>query len=126
MRSNRGFSFVETLITSVVLLMGLVAVATMFSYSIGAHYMTRQRTTGITLLYEKMEEFRSSHLDDALWNTIDGFDYVTLDGAGYRRVWHVSLSSPRSVTIIVYVERSGLTGRRTELIRATAMATRTF
>ena len=125
MRNCRGFTLVETLVTAGVLLSGLVAVAAMFSYSLGANYTSRQRTTAAILLYEKMEEFKFTPLTDDLWAE-DGFDYVTIGNDAYKRVWYVSGNLPRAVTVIVFVERSGVNRRRMELVRAATTAAGSF
>jgi prepilin-type N-terminal cleavage/methylation domain-containing protein len=141
---RRGFTLIESLITTAILALGLIAVASLFSYSTGTNYTNRQRTAAMLLLYEKMEMFRSTPLTSSPWivggglNTaapVDGyFDYasistsgtITVDttstGAPYLRVWQVSGTSPRTVTVIVCTQRAGATGQRMELARATTMA----
>jgi len=96
----------------------------MFSFAVRANISNRQMATATALLYDKMEQFKSTPLDDPLWNNGDGFDYVT-QGTTYVRVWHVTAAIPRSVTITVYAEHA-LTRRQTELIRATAVVSSTF
>ncbi len=148
MRSNRGFTLIETLITTGILVTGLVAVASLFSWSAATNLMNQQRTASTSLVADKMEQFKAAGLTDAMW-TAGGslnaaspstgyWDYVTIasDGtitsdttsttAPYLRIWAVSGTSPRTVTIIVYAQRAGLTRTRTEMIRATTMASGTF
>jgi Tfp pilus assembly protein PilV len=121
---NQGFTLVEVLIAAVVVTCGLVAVASMFSFAVRANVNNRQMAVATALLYDKMEQFKSTPLDNPLWKNPDGFDYVTQETT-YVRVWQVSSSIPQSVTIIVYAENA-LTRRHTELIRATALASSTF
>ena len=96
----------------------------MFSFAVRVNISNRQMATATALLYDKMEQFKSTPLDDPLWNNSDGSDDVT-QATTYVRVWHVSAAVPRSVTIIVFAENA-LTGRQTELIRATAAVSNTF
>lgn len=148
MRNNRGFTLIETLITTGILVTGLVAAASLFAWSVAANYTNQQRTAATTLLADKMEQFTAAGLSDSLWVTggsLDPaapgtgyWDYATpgSDGtitsdtsstnAPYLRVWAVTGSGPRTVTIIVFAQRAGLTRARTEMIRATTVAGSTF
>jgi prepilin-type N-terminal cleavage/methylation domain-containing protein len=121
---DRGFTLIEVLITSFIATCGLVAVATMFSFAISANASNRQMAVATTLLYDKMEEFKSTPLDSPLWMNGDSSDDVFRD-ATFTRVWEISPALPCSVSIIVYSE-SPLTHRLTELIRATASVASTF
>lgn len=144
----RGFTLIETLITTAVLVTGLVAVATIFSYSAGANITTQQRTTATVLLYEKMEHFKSAPLTEGIWiaggslnsgiPTSGYYDYATIDSAGgvststtdsslpYLRVWQIGETAPRTITIAVSARKAGLTGRPMELVRATTMKGTSF
>ncbi|MBI2150056.1 MAG: prepilin-type N-terminal cleavage/methylation domain-containing protein [Acidobacteria bacterium] len=136
----RGFTLIETLITTAILVTGLVAVAAVFSYSAGANVTTRQRTTAVALLSEKMEQFKSASLTGDAWReggvlnplfpAAGYFDYATIDNQGsvmtsavnssfpYVRVWRIEGGMPRKVTIAVYNRKSAFTGQSVELIRA--------
>jgi Tfp pilus assembly protein PilV len=119
-----GFTLIEVLITSFIATCGLVAVATMFSFAISANLNNRQMSVATALLYDKMEEFKSTPLDSPLWLNGDGSDDI-VQGAAFTRVWEVNPVIPYSVSIIVYAQ-SPLTHSFTELIRATASVTSTF
>jgi len=110
------------MITSAVVACGLVAVASMFSLAVHVDMNNRQASVAATLLYDKMEQFRSAPLDDPLWT--DGRDEVTYD-TKYVRVWQVSGVAVKTVTIAVYAEHP-LTRRQTELIRATTVVSGMF
>ena len=122
--ASRGFTLIEVLVTAAVVTCGLVAVASMFSFAVRANIADRQMAMATALLYDKMEEFRSTSFDQPLWKNGDGFDYVVKETT-YMRVWQVSPGVPRNVTVIVYVE-GALTRRPTELIRATTVVSDTF
>jgi len=123
--NNTGFTIIETLIAAAVLVCGLVAVASVFSFAVRTNMTNRQMAVGTALLYDKMEHFRSAPLVDPIWNVNDGSDEFTQDGK-YIREWHVRQVTPRSVTVIVYVQSNPLTHRRMELIRATTLAGQVF
>ena len=123
MRQN-GFTLIEVLVTAAVVTCGLVAVASMFSFAVRTNIADRQMAVATALLYDKMEEFRSTSFDQPLWKNGDGFDYVVKD-ITYIRVWQVSRTVPRNVTVIVYVE-GALKRGRTELTRATTIVGDTF
>jgi hypothetical protein len=125
-----------------------VAVARVFSFSAAVNFNNRQRTEATLALAHKMEEFKNASVVDPVWTSggsldpasrMPGFwDYVTADSAGrlvvlttpsytsYLRVWQISGTLPRTVTVIVYTERAGLTQRRMELIRGTSIATSSY
>ena len=100
----RGFTLIETLITTAILVSGLVAVALLFSYTARTTLNNQERTTATLLLYDKMEELKSSRITSGGSDDIDSF----------RRVWQVESTYPPKVTVIVYFGRK-------ELIWATTM-----
>src|SRR5437016_12263205 len=67
MRDHLGFTLIETLIATLVLVSGLVAVAAIFLYSVDTGLRNQRRTAATALLYEKMEQFRSAPVDDSIW-----------------------------------------------------------
>ncbi len=146
MRNSRGFTLIETLVATAILVSGLVAVAYMFSYSARTNITTQQITSGTLLLYNKMEELKASGMANL---TVGGglsgaaptpnyFDYVSIGTNGaivsdtvtasapYVRVWQITGANPRTVTIVVFAQRAGIGGQRMELIRATTSVTSTF
>lgn len=149
MPNNHGFTLVETLITTAILVTGLVAVASIFSYSVTTNIDNRQRTAATLLLADKMEQFKATSLTDSMW-TVGGslnpenpgdnyFDYVTIGSDGalaaattstdapYFRMWKVEGGGgPRTVTVIVYAQRASAKRQRMELIRATTKVSETF
>ena len=120
----RGFTLIELLITSLVATCGLVVVASMFSFAIRANWSNRQMAVATTLLYDKMEEFKSTPLNAPLWTGGGGADVVIRDWT-FTRTWTVTPSNPYTVTVSVYAE-AALTRRQTELIHATTIVTNTF
>jgi len=109
-------------ITSAVVACGLAAVASMFALAVRADIANRQAAVAAALLYDKMEQFRSTPLNDPLW--ADGADDITYD-AKYMRVWQVLGGPLRTVTITIYAENAS-NRKQSELIRATTLVSGTF
>ena len=103
-----------------------MAVASVFSFAIQTNNLNRQLAVATTLLYDKMEEFRSASFTDSIWMNAAGSESVVVAGEPYIRVWRIGADTPRSLTVIVYAQRSALTRRQTELIRATTLVSPTF
>lgn len=114
------------MIASGILLCGLVAVGSIFSFAIRANGMNRQMAVGTSLVYDKLEEFRSASFSDAIWATRTGSETLVIAGEQYIRAWQISASVPRTVTVSVYAQSNLLTRRQSELIRATTLFSPTF
>lgn len=135
MESSRGSALIETLVAAVILVSGLVAVASIFSVTTGINLRNRQRTTATLLLYDKMEQLHATgsaaggSLDPA--NPMAGFmEFVRIasdgaivtssadSGSAFLRLWQVQDVGNPSITIAVF---AGIgTSTPLELIRATA------
>ena len=112
--------------TAGILMCGLVAVASVFSFAIRANATNRQMAVGTTLLYDKVEAFRSASLEDPIWLSANGAEHLVVDGERYSREWVIESGVGKTVTVIVYSEHTALTRRRSELIRATTIVSPTF
>jgi prepilin-type N-terminal cleavage/methylation domain-containing protein len=118
-RTTRGFSLIEVMMASGILLCGLVAVASTFSFAIRTNLANRKMAVATSLLYDKMEEFRSAPFADAIWGTPSGTETVVVGGQPYIRSWQITTEVPCTVTVIV------ATGAK-ELIRATTLVSPSF
>lgn len=148
MHSSRGLTLIETLFALAILLFGLLAVVVLFQYSAYTNMTNQQRSAATALLHDKMEQFKSSPLNDSVW-VVGGnlnpespgmgyYDYVTIGSGGmitsstadpaapYMRIWRITDAVPRRVTVIVFAEQAALTRKRLELIRATTLKSTTF
>ena len=112
--------------TAGILVCGLIAVASVFSFAIRTNAGNRQIAVATTLLYNKMEEFRSAPLNDSIWTNGSVTETLVIAGDAYIRVSHVRVGIPRTVTVTIYVENNALTRRRTELLRATTLKSAVF
>ena len=126
LNKNRGFTLIEVLMTAGILVCGLVAVASVFSFAIRANATNRQIAAATALLSDKMEEFRSSSLTDPIWTNTAGSEALVIAGERYTQTWRIGTNTPRTVTVIIYVQSHALTRRQTELIRATTFVSPTF
>jgi len=118
---NHGFTLIEFLIAAGILVCGLVGVTSVFSFVIRTNNANRQIAVASSLLSDKMEEFRSTAFTDAIWTRRTGSETLVVGGERYTRVWQAGPGVPRTVTVIVYVERHALTRRSIEVIRATTL-----
>jgi Tfp pilus assembly protein PilV len=122
----RGFTLIEVAITAGILLCGLVAVAYVFSFAVRTNGTNRQMAVATTLLYDKMEEFRSTPFTHAVWLNATGSETLVIAGERYTRAWKIKPGTPRTVTVIIYIQNQALTRRQSELIRATTLVSPTF
>jgi Tfp pilus assembly protein PilV len=130
----KGFTLIETLITTAILLPALVVVAFLFAYGAGASLHNQQRTASTLLLSEKMETLRAAALTSSTWNPGAYTEYVAIGPNGaltisssqtdapFMRAWQISSTVPRTATVIVYTQRAGLTHNPMEIARATMAA----
>ncbi len=125
----------------------LLAAASIFTYSVRTNMLNQQRTVATLLANSKLEDLRATSPIDNLivGGGLDGanptasyFEYVTLTTSGavradtvtamapYLRLWQISGDNPRLITVAVFARRSGVSGQRSELIRATTNVTNGF
>jgi len=79
-----------------------------------------------TLLYDKMEEFKSTPFTQPLWMNTTGSETLVIAGEQYTRSWQIKPGTPRTVTVTIYIRNQALTRRQSELIRATTLVSPTF
>ena len=111
----KGFTLIETLIPTLVLVTGLAAVAGLFSYAAQTNLQNRQRTAATVLLQGKLEELRNARVLPA-GKTTENIDQ-------YLRVSTVEPGTPHRITVTVYGLRRNA---YYELARATMLAGRKF
>ncbi len=132
-RPSSGFTLLETVIAIAILVVASTAVASLFVSSLETSLNNQDRTTAGLLLSDKLEQFAVLPFTDIRWTSGDYSEYVSIaaDGSAvistnpsvkFLRAWHISGTSTRMLTVIVYTNRSPVSGRQTELIRATLTA----
>ena len=152
MQADRGFTLVESLIATAVMVPGLVAIAMVFPYVVTTNVSSLQTTTASMIIADKMETLRTVPLADATLNAGGGlnpaspvtgyYDYVTVapDGTmtsssvvsvsdaprAFLRLWQVSGTNPKTVTVVVYTLRNGYRRGLLEVIRSSTIVTDTF
>ena len=129
-----GFTLLETIMATGILVVASTTIAALFLSSIKTNLNNQDRTVASLLLSDKLEQFSVLPPADPGWasGTYSENVFVGRDGAistspagptrSYLRSWQVSTTQPRTVTVVVYISRSAVTGAQTELIRATAVA----
>ena len=133
MANRRGFTLIETLITTLVLVTGLAAIAGLFSYGAQANFQNRQRTAAAVLLYSKMEEMRNANTlatgqyTEYLSIQADGSVAGSTNGRGpYLRVLNIESGDPQRVTVVVYARQLNRGNPYLELARATVLVGKGF
>jgi hypothetical protein len=98
----------------------------MFSFVIRVNSTNRQMAVATTLVYDKMEEFRSLGFSDPMWGNTAGSETLVVAGQTYIRTWRIGADVPRTATVVVYARSNALTRRQTELLRATTLISPSF
>ena len=139
MSSKKGFTLIEAMIATACLVVGVVGVSGMFAYATRTNVYTEQLTTGVLLANAKAEELGARGIPelpsggglDRLSPTADYFEYVSVasDGAvtpstsdatlPFVRMWEITGTNPKLITVSVFARSSGVSGKPVELIRAT-------
>ena len=122
MGNCRGFTLIETLITTLVLVTGLAAIAGLFSYGAKAGNENRDRIAATALIQNKMEELRHSHSLEPGQHT----EYISTGPTSYMTTWKVENETPQRITVVVYGRRPNRQNTYAELVRGTLLAGRSF
>jgi len=134
-RPDHGFTLIETLAATVVLVCGLTAAAALFSYSARTNLLNQQRAAANFMLHNKLEELKSESIDSAVWNAggsldpaspVTGFSDYPAGNGSFLRLWEITGSPHRTVTVVVVVQSTGLTRTPVELARGAARVTPSF
>lgn len=136
---QRGFTLIEALLAAAIMATALVAVASLFAYATRTSYMTEQMSTSTFLVNTKLEDIRARLLStvpnggglDPASPVTNFVEYVTINANGavtvstsdtnapFIRLWEVSGTSPRVITVAVFARSNGVSGQTSELARAT-------
>ena len=114
--NEQGFTFVEVLVASLILTVGLVSVAYQFAYSARVTLTNQQRVMATILVHEKLEQLKFTPSSEPTWNV----GSYSQERDGYLQVWIISGTSLRTVETVVYGPRIWNGGARLELARARA------
>ena len=133
MKHRNGFTLIEALITTLVLVTGLVAVAGAFSYSSLTTLRILQETTALAMVSTKMEALKAEDTlnpgsySEALRVLQDGSIVMAeASVATYLRAWQISGESPKRITVTVYARPPGRSAPFRELARVTALSGERF
>ena len=139
MSNDRGFTLIEAMIAAACLFVGVVTVSGMFAYATRTNVYTEQFTTGVLLANAKTEDLGSLGIPDLPSGggldpgspTTGHFDYVSVASDGtmtsstsdstlrFLRMWQISGTNPKLITVSVYAQSSGVSGEPVELTRVT-------
>ena len=105
--TRNGFTLIEALITTVILVTGLTALAGAFSYSSLHTLRIQQQTAALALLSSKLEELKveaqltPGQHSEYLQIAADGAIVVGGPGSGYKRTWEITAEMPSRITVII-------------------------
>lgn len=77
MKNEKGFTLIEVAVSSVITLVGLVFLATLFTLAMSQNRLTKQHTTTTTLAQKKLEELMAIERNDARLTIGGGLDSTT-------------------------------------------------
>ncbi len=129
-RSN-GFTLLETVIATAILITASVAIASLFAFSTRSNLTNGERTVASILVADKIEQLKSLPLSAVEWSAggglnptspIPGFsDFVqpANESAPYLRLWQITGNRSRTVTVAVFAREHGSGLAPIELVRAT-------
>jgi Tfp pilus assembly protein PilV len=130
-RSN-GFTLIETLIATAILMTASVAIASLFAFSAKSNLTNGERTVAAILVSDKIEQLKLVPLSAVGWSAGGGLDPASPvpgfsdfvqpanESAPYLRLWQITGNRSRTVTIVVFARAHGRTGvAPIELVRAT-------
>src|SRR5262249_1056414 len=127
---------------------GLAGIVMLMPYLTNSISTSRQATTANLILTDKMEALRRLPLTATELDAGGGLnpaspvnnysDYVTVSSEGaldisptaspsaFLRLWKVSGTNPKTITIVIYTVRNALSNRRLEVARSSTIITDTF
>ena len=111
----QGFTLIEALFATLILVTGIAAIAGVFSYGIRTSVRIRQESTAFALVAEKMEELKASETRTPGLRS----EYIG-DTQTFIRTWEISVELPQRVTVTVAGRLAGSHGYL-ELARASTL-----
>ena len=110
-RDSRGFTLLEVMITTVILAVGLLGLASLQIVAIKGNSFGQQMSVASTLAQNRLEQLRRTEYSSLSDGTSDGFDtYIDqANGVSYNRQWAAvtDASHPDWLTLDVTVNWTG-------------------
>jgi type II secretory pathway pseudopilin PulG len=128
MTKRNGFTLIEALITTLILVTGLAAVAGAFSYSSLRTSQVLQETAAIALISGKMEDLKAAA--EILPGRYSEYLVLMPSGAAivseprtatWHLTWEITPDMPQKITVTAYGRSVGRLGPFRELARATTL-----
>jgi Tfp pilus assembly protein PilV len=125
MPSQRGFTLVEVLVCTLVLIIGLVSIAGLLGVTTSMQFGSRQATTSTRLAQDKIDELMKLNFDTvpavAVGGNLEGNDvnYFDTPMEAVTRRWQVQAGptpNTRVLTVRVVNQRAAQYGRQVDLI----------
>ena len=107
MGHRTGFTLIETLFTTLIMLIGLTSLAVIFFYSTRMRDRVRQQTLAIPLVYSKMEELRATPELILPGRYSQELPVQSASGNPYLTTWEISDEMPRRITVTIWTKDIG-------------------
>ena len=123
-RNERGFSIAEALIATVVLTIGLVALAELLAVSVRMHMLGRGTTTATRLAQDKFEQMMKMNFTTNPQIQVNGADTLSADVAnyfdapapGFTRRWQVTAGPVPRLRLVTVRVIPAVTDRRSSAV----------
>lgn len=111
MKSEKGFTLIEIIVTIVLLVVALLGMTSVTTMVIKGNSFSKMMTTATTLVKDKMEDFKNMNYTTLPagtatdYATAGGTVQASATGAYYRRSWTLTANSPAAnmTSIVVTV-----------------------
>ena len=106
-----GFTLIEVIVALVVLLFGVITMASLSAMVMQSNRGSTNRTRADQALYQKVEEFQSLPFQ----SISTGSDSVSIGGVGFLRSWEVDNNTP--VANVMQIRLTATWVERTDTLR---------
>jgi len=87
MKEEKGFTLLEVAIASVITMLGLVFLATLFTLAMSANRLTKQHTATTALAQQKLEDLMARERNDPLLTVGGGLDNSSKQAGYYDQIY---------------------------------------
>ena len=116
-RKANGFTLMEVMVALVVLLFGVVAMASLSAVVVQGNRGSTNRTRADEVLYQKVEQFQSMPYQAIS----SGSDQVTLGGVRFNRQWTVDPNTPSANVMRIRLRATWVERADTFHVRTTTL-----
>ena len=88
--NSSGFTLIEVLIASVILVFGLLAMVSFLGNLVNRNATNERKTMAVSIAEEKIEDLRNTALKTDIINTDSGTDTVNTAAGPFTRTWTIT------------------------------------